>query len=120
MGRADELVNLERDGWRALSTAGAAAPFYAETLDEEPVMLLPGGMVLSDRKSIVEALSGEPWTWFRMEKPRALMLSDDAGIVAYGVVAQRGDGPEYSALMSSAYVRRDSRWRLAFHQQTPR
>ena len=30
------------------------------------------------------------------------------------------DGATYSALVSSAYVRREGGWRLALHQQTPR
>lgn len=38
---------------------------------------------------------------------------------AYGVVAERA-GTAYSALVSSAYIRRDRAWRLALHQQTPR
>jgi hypothetical protein len=32
----------------------------------------------------------------------------------------RRDEQEYSALMSSTYVRREDGWKLVFHQQTPR
>jgi hypothetical protein len=42
------------------------------------------------------------------------------GIVVYGAIASRGDGPAYTALMSSTYVHRPAGWRLALHQQTPR
>ena len=41
------------------------------------------------------------------------------GVVTYAVVAER-DGREYSALVSSVYVRRPDGWRLVLHQQTPR
>jgi hypothetical protein len=45
-----ELIELEEQGWRALSTAGeAAAEFYELVLDDTVVMLMPGGMVLDDR-----------------------------------------------------------------------
>jgi hypothetical protein len=42
-----------------------------------------------------------------------MQLTPDTGVVAYGAVAER-DGSEYSALMSSTYVRRDDGWKLAF------
>lgn len=65
-------------------------------------------------------LSGPPWSSYELEDVRAIPLGGDAGLVAYGVVAQRAGAPPYSALLSSVYVRRPGGWRLAFHQQTPR
>jgi hypothetical protein len=49
-----------------------------------------------------------------------LQPTADTAVVTYSVVAQREGTPEYSALMSSVYVRRATGWKLAFHQQTPR
>ena len=117
---ADELVELEERGWQALATEGAAGQFYAEVLDQEVLMLLPGGLTIADRDAALGAMSGPPWSEYLIEKPIARLLTRDAGFVAYGVRARRGDAPPYSALVSSAYVRRDGSWRLAFHQQTPR
>jgi hypothetical protein len=31
----------------------------------------------------------------------------------------RDNGEAYEALVSSAYVRRDGQWKMAFHHQTP-
>jgi hypothetical protein len=115
-----ELVELEERGWRALSTEGAAASFYREVLDREVLMLLPGGLVLDDRDQIIASMSGAPWSEYRIEDVRARLLTADTGLVAYAVRARRGAGAEYSALISSVYVRRDEHWRLAVHQQTPR
>jgi hypothetical protein len=116
----DELEVLERDGWDALSTSGEAArTFFERVLDDSVVMLLPGGAVLDDRALIVESMSGQPWSGFSLADVRSLRLTPETGVVTYGVVAER-DGQEYSALMSSLYVRREDGWRLAFHQQTPR
>jgi hypothetical protein len=116
----DELALLEREGWDALSTDGETArAFYDGVLDEHVAMLLPGGMVLDDRAAIVEAMSGPPWSRYALEDVRTFMPTGDVGVVTYGVVAER-DGDEYSALMSSTYVRRDEGWKLVFHQQTPR
>jgi hypothetical protein len=56
----------------------------------------------------------------RFQKVRVIRLTDDAAIVTYKASAQReGQGSEYVALVSSAYVSRDGTWKLAFHQQTP-
>ncbi len=116
----EELTGLERQGWDALSTDGeAAGDFYDRVLDERAVMLLPGGMVLEDRASMVESMSGQAWSRYALEDMRCSRPTADTGLVTYGVVAERG-GQEYSALMSSLYVRRGDGWKLAFHQQTPR
>jgi hypothetical protein len=118
---AEELICLETRGWQALSTDGtAAAAFYQQVLDSTVVMQLPGGLTLNDRDTIVRSMSGQPWSAFRLESPTVLQPTPDTGMVTYCVIAKRGDAPEYSALISSLYVRREDGWKLAFHQQTPR
>lgn len=113
-------IELERQGWEALATDGEAArAFYDRVLDRQVSMLLPGGMTLDDRGVIVESMSGQPWDRYALEDVRLLEPTPDTAVVTYGVVAERG-GQEYSALMSSVYVRRLDGWRLVFHQQTPR
>lgn len=39
--------------------------------------------------------------------------------ISYRADVTRSDGQPYSALVSSAYVRRPSGWKLAFHQHSP-
>lgn len=115
-----ELISLEREGWDALSSSGEAArAFYERVLGDQVVMLLPGGMRLEDRATIIDSMSGQPWSRYALEDMRCRELASDVGVVTYGVVAERG-GQEYSALMSSVYVQRADGWKLAFHQQTPR
>jgi Domain of unknown function (DUF4440) len=120
-----EPADLEERGWQALATAPtdagtAALDFYGRVLDDTVVMLLPGGLVLDDRAAIVESMGGPPWSAYRIERLVERRPTADTALVTYGVVARRGDDPEYSALIASLYVRRDDGWRLAFHQQTPR
>lgn len=116
----DDLIALERDGWQALSGAGgeSAAQFYGRILDADVVMLLPGGLRLTDRDEILRLMSRAPWDGFELGDPRTLELGPDSAVVLYGVVAERGGSP-YSALISSTYVRRDDGWKLVLHQQTP-
>jgi hypothetical protein len=116
-----ELADLERRGWEALSATGpAAASFYERHLDQAVIMLLPGGLVLDDRGAIIESMSGQPWSSFQLQDLRVFQPVPDTGIVVYGVVAQRGGAPPYSALVSSHYARRGDGWKMNFHQQTPR
>jgi hypothetical protein len=117
----DELISVEEDGWRALSSsAKAAVEFYGRVLDENAVMLFPGGLVLEDRHAILESMSGQPWASYQLADMRATRPTPETGLVLYGVVAERDGAPAYSALVSSLYVRRDDGWKLTFHQQTPR
>ena len=117
----DELIELEERGWQALSSdAEAATEFYDRVLDDAVVMLLPGGMRLDDRDTVLRSMGGAPWSAYRLEEPSVHRLGEDTAVVAYGVVAERAGSPAYSALISSTYVRRDDGWKLAFHQHTPR
>ncbi|MEU4832484.1 nuclear transport factor 2 family protein [Streptosporangium sp. NPDC023615] len=117
----NDVIDIERQGWRALSsTPEAATEFYERILDRTVVMLLPGGMTLDDRAAIVKAMAGRPWSSHELQEPRVSHPTPDTALVTYGVLARREGDPPYSALMSSLYVRRPDGWRLAFHQQTPR
>lgn len=115
----EELIELERAGWEALSTGGAkAASHYAEVLAPEVLFLLPGGTVLDDRGTVIHSMSGAPWSSHDLFDERVVELSKDCAMVAYRARAVRDD-VEYSALISSTYVRRELDWKLAVHQQTP-
>ena len=118
---AADPIALERQGWQALSTSGAAAvAFYRDVLDDRPLMLLPGGTVLSDTATVLQAMSGPPWSRYELDDLRVIDLTEVVSTVFYGVTARRASAPEYSALVASTYVRRQAGWRLAVHQQTPR
>lgn len=120
MVKTSELVELEERGWKALSSDGeAATDFYDRVLDDEVVMLLPGGLLLSDRVQILSSMSGTPWSSYRMIDPRVLSPADGIRVVVYRVEAKRDGSPDYSALIASTYVRRGAGWRMVLHQQTP-
>lgn len=116
------LIDLETRSWEALAVGGEeCTAYYDEILDVEPVILMPGGLVLRDRDTIVKSMGGPPWTNYRLEEMRVIELSPDAAVITYGAVARRnGQARPYSAFISSTYARRDDGWKLAVHQQTPR
>jgi len=118
MTRHDDLLQLEIESWNALTTEGAAGPFYDDLLAKDVLMLLPGGTVIDDRATVVDSMSGPPWTSFDLSDERVIDLTDESAVVAYRATAVR-DGTAYTALFNSTYVLEDGDWHLAIHQQTP-
>jgi hypothetical protein len=119
VGDMQELIELEEQGWRALSTQGdAGQKFYASVLREDAVMLFPGGMRIVGRERILQSLSAQPWSSFQIENPQLVSLSPTAATLVYTVTAQRKGSEPYVALASSTYVRVET-WQLVVHQQTP-
>ena len=55
-----ELIDLEEQGWRALSTAGdAARDFYGRVLREDAVMLFPGKLRIVGRSAVLDSLAAQ-------------------------------------------------------------
>ena len=119
MSPEQDPLALERSGWDALATDGdAARSYYGEVLADEVVFLLPGGMVIDDRRTAVESMGGAPWTSYELVDERLLDLGSGCAMVTYRAEAVRAGEP-YRALVASTYVREADGWKLKVHQQTP-
>lgn len=115
-----DLVDLERDGWRALCADPATArTFYERVLADDVVMLLPGGLVLTGRDQALPTMGAAPWDDVDLEEMSVTRPTPETGLVTYGAVARR-EGTTWSALFSSLYAWRDGAWRMVLHQQTAR
>jgi hypothetical protein len=113
----DELEELERRGWEALSGPDGAA-FYRDAMADDGVMVFPG-MVL-DKPATLEVMARvAPWASFELHDVQEIRVSADCGMVVYQADAQRSGETPYHADMTSVYVRRDDRWQLVLHQQSP-
>jgi len=119
MATLDELIDLERRGWRSLCDS-TGADFYGGLMTDDGLMVLANGAIL-DREAVVKALGASPpWARFDLDGERVVTLGDDAAILVYEGTAQRdGENEPFRAAMSSTYVRVDGEWRLALYQQTP-
>lgn len=113
------LVDIEAQGWDALSQEGRGGPFYRGLMTDDAVMVLADGSVL-DRDGVVASLEhAPPWAAYRIEDPRLLRLGPDAAALVYrGTASRDADGPDLVAAMSSVYRRVDQDWRLVLYQQT--
>jgi hypothetical protein len=99
----------------ALAAGGADA--YRHHLADDVLVVVPG-MVL-DRDATIEAIAASPgWDAVTMDDATTMRLDGGAALISYRFEGRRGDDV-YTAVLSSVYVLKDGRWRLAFHQQTP-
>ena len=113
---ADEIRAIEEDGWRALMGPGGAA-FYERTMADDGVMVFPGA-VLDKEASIAAIGAAAPWRSYTLDDVRVIGGEDHA-VIVYRATAEREGGVPYVALMTSHYARREGRWWLVVHQQTP-
>lgn len=114
------ILELEQEGWRALSSEGSAAKdFYQTVLYKDVVMLFPGGLRLEGKQSVLATFAAQPWKSFQIEEPRVARVAEGVEVVTYKVTAQREQSPAYVALVSSTYTQLDGTWQLAVHQHTP-
>jgi hypothetical protein len=119
MAVVEDLLQLEREGWEALSAGGGSVGrFYDQHLASEVLMLLPGGTVIDYRDEAIESMDGSPWASFALCDERVLELGDDCAVVSYRATAEQDGAEPYRALFNSTYVHQNGAWRLAVHQQT--
>ena len=113
------LLDLERQGWAALSN-GTAAEFYGRLMTEDALMILANGQVMT-RSEVVGALTDAPaWSSFELTDERLVATGDESAALVYtGSATRDPDSPPFVAAMASTYVRADDDWRLALYVQTP-
>jgi len=115
-----ELIELEEQGWQALSSPGSAGrDFYRSVLREDAVMLFPGGMLISGKTNILECFGAQPWQSHEIEELKVIPLGEGAAVLVYRVSAQRSGCAPYVALIGSTYALSEGSWKLVVHQQTP-
>jgi hypothetical protein len=112
-----ELLDAEREGWQALTSAQGVG-YYREHLADDAVMVFSSGVMT--RAEALEAMaSAPPWSSFEILDPQVVELTPDSGVLVYRAVAQRADQPVYKAMITSVFVRTGGHWKLAVHHQTP-
>jgi hypothetical protein len=117
MGFEDELFAIETGFWLS-----GEAHFLAH-LDEACLLAFPqmGQMhgVFPRAHVAATATPANRWRDLQITERHLLRPADHVAIISYRADVARADGEPYSALISSAYVRRDDGWKLTFHQHSP-
>ena len=76
---ANELEDLERRGWEALSGPGGA-DFYREVMADDGLMLFPG-MMLDKAQAVETMASVAPWKRYELSDVRVIGSGPDSAIV---------------------------------------
>ena len=107
------LWQMERDFW----TGGTDV--YRRHLAGDALLVF-SGMTL-DREGAIASIADAPrWSRVRFTDERQVALAGDVTALVYHAAARRAGGDaDYRARVTSVYARRDGRWQLALHQQTP-
>lgn len=114
MSTETQLLELERGFW----TKGA--DFYRQHVDRTCLVAFTEQAGLLVRDAVAASVGEGPrWQDVQMELKGFSQPSDGFAILTYRAHARRATGEPYESLVSSAYVRRNGDWKLAFHQQTP-
>ena len=137
------LCDHERRAWTALCTSGSA---LLPLLSANPVMVFPGGIVLTATSSptLLDSLDEKnfnPWESFQLSHDESVPVGDNSGIVWYKVEAKRqvsrcskikqsgmlgsecanrAQGTTFRAVCPSVWTREGGgeAWKMVSHQQT--
>jgi hypothetical protein len=110
----DELLAIERELW------SGGPDSYQRHVDEECLVAFTEMAGVSSRDAVAASVaSGPRWRELTMDVQGLLAPTSDVAILTYRASAVRGRDERYTALASSAYVKRQDGWKLVFHQQTP-
>lgn len=112
-----ELYRIEEGFWLK------GKEHFLRHIDEKCLLAFPQAGEMHGVRSRAEvaatASAANRWRDLVMKNRHLLESSDDFAIISYRAEVTRADGEPYSAMVSSAYVRRPDGWKLVFHQHSP-
>jgi len=113
----DDLFELERGFWLG------GEDYFLGSLDEKCLLVFPQAGEMHGvraREEIAQtATAPNRWSDLKVSHRDLIRPAPDMAIISYRADVLRADGEPYSALVSSAYVRRPDGWKLTFHQHSP-
>lgn len=114
----EELFAIEQGFWLK------GQNHFLEHLDEDCLLAFPQmgelhGVKSREAIAVTAATNEGRWRDLKVGTRHLHRPSDLIAIISYRADVTRGDGEPYSALVSSAYVRRADGWKLTFHQHSP-
>lgn len=112
-----ELFDIEQGFWLG------GKEHFLDHVDDKCLLAFPqaGEMHGVHSRDQVAATATMPnrWRGLTMGDRHLLHGAEGAAIISYRADVTRADGEPYTALVSSAYLRRPNGWKLAFHQHSP-
>jgi hypothetical protein len=114
MAGRDDLYEIEKNFWTG------DAQYYRQNLAEKCMVVFTEMAGLKNREEVAAMITDpQRWQGLKLKDRNVVELADGAVLLSYRASAKRANGQPYEALVSSAYVKENGRWKMAFHQQTP-
>ncbi len=96
---------------------------FLDHVDDQCLLAFPQAGEMHGVHSCAEvaatATTANRWRNLTMKDRHLLHGAENLAIISYRAEVTRADGEPYTAIVSSAYVRRPAGWKLAFHQHSP-
>ena len=109
-----ELMSLEKRFW----TDGA--DYFRQNLDEKCLVAFTEMAKVMSKEEVAATIKPEDrFKDVDLQTKGLLQVDDNTAVLTYQASAKRPDGKPYKALVSSGYARRNGKWKMMFHQQTP-
>lgn len=107
------LLELERQFWQA-------DPRFHDSHYADDIVTIVDGRIIGRVEALASVAEVPALVDLDIADAHIRRLTDETVAVAYRATARRrGRSAPYMAVIGSVYVRRQGRWRLAFHQHTP-
>jgi ketosteroid isomerase-like protein len=109
-----DLFEIEKNFW-----TGDAA-YYRRHLADDCMVVFTEMAGLKSKEEIASMIKdGMRWRKLDIKEKGLVELADGVALLSYQDSATRATGEPFEALVSSAYVKRNGEWKMAFHHQTP-
>jgi hypothetical protein len=110
----DRLFDLEEGFWEG------DAEYYRLNADEKCLVAFPGMVDLLDNEALAGTVATDDrWKDIAFSRQTLYCPTPDVAVIAYEASARKGEGEPQKSSVTSGYVERNGRWKLAWHHHTP-
>jgi hypothetical protein len=115
METSKELLAIEEKFW------AGDAEYFRQNVDQSCLVALTTEMagLMANADLAATVTNPDRWRNLDIELKGLVEPVDGIAILSYAASAIRESGEPYAALVSTGYVKRETGWKMMFHQHTP-
>jgi hypothetical protein len=110
----ERLFDLEEGFWEG------DAEFYRLNADENCLVAFPGMVDVLDNEALAGTVKEDSrWKDVSFSAEKLLCPTPGVAVIAYEASARKEGGEPQRSSVSSGYIERDGKWKLAWHHHAP-